>query len=339
MASKLGSTRPKQTAQPKEDREYRCVRCGKSFTVQKNNFNVAQSVKYRGNNGYLDVCKNCIEEEYFHYYGQYDDIHKAVRRMCMSYDVFYDEDYLDNLLTTNSGPSVISTYFGRIHMGGRVGKTYDDTLDAEAFASEQVVQSVDHLEMLNETLETQITPEIVEFWGTGFSPEDYEYLDKRYKYWTSRNECETVAQESIFMKICLAEWRITKDAQAGLKIDSLLNAFNNMLDSGNLKPKQVSAENAATSAQLDKMTLGMGIKKWEETRPVPEPLEEFKDVNGIVKYITIWFYGHLAKMMRKKNAYSKMYEEEMERFRIERPEYEGDYDELLDEVLGGDADD
>ena len=69
------------------------------------------------------------------------------------------------------------------------------------------------------------------------------------------------------------------------------------------------------------------------------PDEEWKDVDGIAKYITIYFLGHLCKMMGIKNSYSRMYEAEMAKYKVEKPEYEDDDEALFDAVFGGELDD
>ena len=39
--------------------------------------------------------------------------------------------------------------------------------------------------------------------------------------------------------------------------------------------------------------------------------------------------GHLCKMLGVKNGYTKLYDEEIDRLRVEKPEYDGDDDEAL----------
>ena len=57
-------------------------------------------------------------------------------------------------------------------------------------------------------------------------------------------------------------------------------------------------------------------------------------MDGIIKYITVWFLGHLCKMLKIKNKYATLYEEEMARLRVDRPEYEGeDEEEVLEDIF------
>ena len=86
-------------------------------------------------------------------------------------------------------------------------------------------------------------------------------------------------------------------------------------------------------------TFGTLIRKWENEKPIPEPDEEWKDVDGIVRYITVYFLGHLCKMMGIKNSYPRMYEAEMAKYKVEKPEYEDDDEALFDAVFGGELDD
>lgn len=82
--------------------------------------------------------------------------------------------------------------------------------------------------------------------------------------------------------------------------------------------------------------LGVWLWRYENKRPLPEIDESLKDVNHIKKYIFTWM-GHLCKMVGVKNGYTKLYEEEIERLRVEMPEYDDDEEEdlLINAYSGG----
>ncbi len=98
------------------------------------------------------------------------------------------------------------------------------------------------------------------------------------------------------------------------------------MGSANLRPTQTKSEDNST---FDKTPFGVWVRKLENERPVSEPSEDMKDVDGIVRYISVWFLGHLCKMLKIKNSYSRLYEEEIERLRVSHPEYEDEDDESL----------
>ena len=75
-----------------------------------------------------------------------------------------------------------------------------------------------------------------------------------------------------------------------------MDTFQSLLGSANLKPVQNN-----DNALADSQSFGTLIKKFEEEKPIPEPDPEWKDVDGIVKYITVYFLGHLCKMIGIKN--------------------------------------
>ena len=93
-----------------------------------------------------------------------------------------------------------------------------------------------------------------------------------------------------------------------------------------MKPGQKKQEDA--DAALTNTPLGVWLYRYENKRPLPEVDEELKDVNGIRKYVFTWM-GHLCKMLGLKNAYSQLYEDEIARLRVDKPEYDGDDDKLL----------
>ena len=94
----------------------------------------------------------------------------------------------------------------------------------------------------------------------------------------------------------------------------------------NIKPAQ--RKDDELEAELSSTPLGVWIYRFENKRPLPEIDDQLKDVNRLKKYIFTWM-GHLCKMLGVKNGYTKLYDEEIDRLRVEKPEYDGDDDEAL----------
>ena len=78
---------------------------------------------------------------------------------------------------------------------------------------------------------------------------------------------------------------------------------------------------------------GVLIEMFENEDPIPQPLPEWRDVDGIVRLFTIYFIGHLCKMLNIKNRYANMYEEEMQKYRVTIDEPEEMSDEDVFEYL------
>lgn len=169
--------------------------------------------------------------------------------------------------------------------------------------------------------------------GSGYSDEEYMFLENEYQDWITRNECCTKAQEEVFENLALNKLLRKRALIAGKPIKDLDAQYQAWLDSGALKPKQNNMD-----AFSDAQTFGSLIQRYEETRPLPEVSPELKDVDGLGKYINVFYLGHLAKMLGIKNDYAQQYEEEIGKYTVVPPEYteDGDVDDGIDwnNILG-----
>lgn len=167
--------------------------------------------------------------------------------------------------------------------------------------------------------------------GSGYSNEEYMFLENEYQDWVRRYQCEEKAQELLFKRICFKELDIDKAQKTGKDTKELDKTLQELLGSLNLKPSQKNS-NALTEAK----TFGQLIEKWENEKPIPEVDEEFKDIDKIGLYIDVFFKGHLSKMMGLKNGFSSLYEKFMKKYTVTKPEYDEDTDsEILFEQIFG----
>ena len=179
--------------------------------------------------------------------------------------------------------------------------------------------------------------EIVKLFGSGFSNEDYLYLQDQYDDWCARTQVDSKSQQTYVVQICLQLLDIYKDRRLNKDVTKKLDALDKLMNSANLQPKQ-NIGNAAT----DSLTFGQLIEKWEEEDPIPEPSEEFKDVDGIGKYIRVWFTGWLSKALGlKANVYTQEYDEEIAKYSVSKPEYseDGNADEIYEQLFGSEGGD
>lgn len=315
--------------------KYECSCCGGGFAKQNGYFQKTNSPLFQSNNGYLPWCKECSDKYYALLCGFYSGNQEhAIEHFCRQADWVYEENPLIAARDVESGHrdrTRLSHYGAKrnLNVGGR--KTYVDTLKHNY----EVRQDTDVIETLDDAKESKKAKiKTVKFFGTGFTNDDYVFLEDEYLDWTTRHECNTKAQEEVFKQICYAQLDILKAKRANESTKDLTKTLQDLLATANLQPKQTKDNTLA-----EQNTFGTLIRKWENEKPIPEPSEEWKDVDGIVKYITVYFLGHLCKMMGIKNSYSRMYDKEMEKYKVEKPEYEDDEDALFDAVFGGDMDD
>ena len=306
-----------------EEKIYYCTSCGKGFRKLRGNFRASQSPFYQGW-GFIPICLKCLahfEKEYTERLGSNDE---AIKRLTLHLDLYLNESLLNSSKKITIDQSRIAGYIANANLIQYKGKTYDSYLDELAESNK-----IESIHDLHELQNENINQKTLSFWGLGFSPDDYIYLNEKYEDWTSRHECKTKAQESIFQKICLMELQIMKAIQNGDKVDGLIKSFNDLLGSANIKPVQNKDNSLA-----DQNTFGTLIQKWENEKPIPKPNPEWEDVDGIKRYISVYFLGHLCKMLNIKNSYSRMYEEEIARYTVDNPQYEEDAETSYDDIYG-----
>lgn len=310
-----------------------CRKCGNAYGRQKGYFPTSYGFLYKGT-GYLPYCKTCVDSMYDSYFAICKDARKAARQMCRKLDLYWNESIFDYVERKNTNRTIMTAYIVRANTSQYVGKCYDDTLMEEGNLwsdldlppkiniQNQVIQNNDK-QMDSDSVE--VDPDIVEFWGADFAPEFLLRLDKRYKKWTNGQDDLDQGAVSLFKHICILEETIAMDSAAGRSVDKNMNTLNTLLGSLNLKPVQKKTE---MDAAIEGTPFGVWIDRWEHKRPIPEPDPMLKDVDGIVKYITVWFYGHIAKTLGIPNVYCEMYEKEMEKMKVDRPEA---FDEDVDD--------
>lgn len=316
-----------------------CSRCGKKYSRRKGYFPVSYAILHKGI-GYVPVCKDCIDTMYNTYLAQCNNAKDAVRQMCRKLDLYWNESVYEVVARKSTTRSMMTQYIAKINTVSYAGKSYDDTLSENGTLwsfGENENSDTDYDDSNPQEDAIIETPdEIIAFWGSGYSDEMYRELEQRRQYWMSKFPDGTeldVGTEALIRQICSLELDINRDRIAGKSVDKSVNALNNLLGSANLKPTQQKAD--GDNAQ-ENTPFGVWIRRWETQRPIPDPDPELEDVDGIIRYISIWFLGHLCKMLGIKNTYCRLYEEEIAKMRVDRPEYEDEDDEtLFNDIFGG----
>lgn len=301
--------RTKRETDYKDDPNYKkpiCPCCGKTYPRQQDFFfKNSQSLLWKGNNGFLPVCKSCVLDLYEKYKEELGSSSAAMQMICAHFDMYYSDETLNS--AKKLGNSYCSSYFARKNLGQVSNKTYIDNI------KETIANKVTSLVSAEDK---NVDEETVKFWGVGYTPEEYQTLNDEYSGWVvNSNNGETPGKslETVFKQACklLVDLQRARNGGNVKDISSLSKSYLDFLASAGLKPIQEENSNIA-----ENNSLGALIEKWEETEPVPEPSKEFKDVDGIKHYIDVWFKGHLAKMFGIQNDSTLAYEEEINKYKV-----------------------
>jgi hypothetical protein len=306
-----------------------CSRCGKVTTAPKGNFMASQSDLFYHNAGYMTICRDCVGELYDNYLRSYDGNEKAAaKRICMMFDIYWNEEFFENCLKTANGIPTIFPYINKTNLTSLAGRTFDTTIKENPYTTifdlpepeEPEVEDDDDEDVSLQFGGFIATKEIQDFWGYGFELALYADLDRRYKQWQAQYDEDgmTVSQQAIVKQICIAEATVARDTILGKDIAKTQGVLNNLYGSAGLKPKQQETQNSDAGV----MPLGVAIRYWENTHPVPQPDEELADVDGLKRYIKTWYAGHMADSLALKDVEIPEYAEEIEQYTVTPPEFD-----------------
>lgn len=282
-----------------ESEECICTKCGKSKKMTSANFYKSYSIVYSGTfENRMTVCKDCIIELAESYADLYGTEMRSLYEVCRLLDIYYEKNLFESAVdqAAKQDSSTYRIYFQKcFSLPQYKNKTFIDSDRLNGKNSDDV-----------EVETNEDDRDIVEFWGEGFKEKDYKFLEREFKTLLGRYEHESYVQEMLFKEIALQTLDIRNKRQSGTSVDKELKTLQDLLGSANVKPVQES--NAVSSEQV---TFGTLIKKYENEKPIPEPLGEWESADWIKKYVLTWFLGHFSKMMGAKNKYAKMYEDEI----------------------------
>lgn len=314
-----------------------CRKCGMAYGRLKGYFAVSYGDLYKGI-GYLPYCKTCVDKMYNTYYDETGDVEKSVRQLCRKLDIYWNQKVFELVEKKSTNRTIMTSYLAKITSARFAGKSYDDTLresgqiwvfnnDKTSDTNNDDTPEITQADNVPEI--DDVPDEVKNFWGAGYTSDMYTALEQRKEYWMSEfphGYVFDIGEKALIRQICALELDINRDRAAGRSADKNINTLNNLLGSARLKPVQQKTEDSLSG--LESTPFGVWIYKWENHRPIPEIDDDLKDVNGLKKYIFTWF-GHVCKMLGVKNTYTKLYEAEMERLRVEKPEFNEDDEDLI----------
>lgn len=147
------------------------------------------------------------------------------------------------------------------------------------------------------------------FWGKSYNDEELEYLQSAYDDYVRIYPDDTPAQINGYKHIAktylLAERALEEGNTKTYK--DMMDTSSKLHNDLNIKPMQESGVN-----DNSKDSFGQFVEMIEQTEPIPEPLDVFKDVDGIIKYIQKWFVGHFEKIFGIANSSNEILDDALE---------------------------
>lgn len=310
-----------------------CLYCGYEYKTLKGNFQKAQSLMYKSNGYFLPWCNKCVDGLYNKYLNEYglSEI-DSLKRVCLRLDIYWSKTAYDSILGTKAGSaSILHAYISKMNTSKYSHLSYEDTIQEEA--DEKL--SIDRSAFVPaELCDDEVPQELIDFWGRGKSKNEYFDLQGKYNYLTKDSDVDDPATKMLVKQACLSEYEIDQLHEAGKPIEKQQASLINTLTALNLKPSQI--KEAEKNSGLDDMPFGVGIQHWENTRPIPEVDESWKDVDKIRQYVMTWYTGATSKMFGVENEYTSMFNDAINEYAVEKLQAE-EFDDIdvVSAVLNG----
>lgn len=329
-----------------------CRMCGTAYGKLNGYFYRCYNQVNKGN-GYLPVCKSCVDNLYEDFLRECRDPRIACHQICRKFNIYWNEDIYDGVVLGASTRSVVAGYLTRANVIKYRNKSYEDYMKEigmmwdipgdnnfkdSLISSTKDGKSADESEVINKVPddEIEVADEIRIEWGPGYTNKQYIELEERRKYWVAdlkkRNiDTDDINVSSLLRQIVATEIDINYGRANGLDVDKKVNTLNTLVGNAILKPSQKKSD---ADMSLENVPLGVWINKFENERPLPEDENE----SVLRKFVHTWMFGHLAKMVGLRNSYTQLYEDAMEELRVEKPEYaDEDDDAVITAAFGEDV--
>lgn len=251
-----------------------CAKCGlgngKKFYASRSPMN-----EYFGK---MNWCNDCLEELYQENYQRYEDNYKAMESVCQVVNIPFEDEIFSvakNRIETKNTPIYAGYFIGYNSAFGKKFGTY--YMDSSKFNNMVENQSEEDIEDLN------IDTDLLFFWGTGFSPDEYEFLEWDLEEWMKTHKCDTRSEKTLLKEICIKELelrnaRSTKDATK-----DILKELQDLMKTAAVDPAKANVASAGKAMDA----FGVWIKDIEKSKPAEWHNEQmrYKDMDGLSKYI------------------------------------------------------
>lgn len=284
------------------DEEYRCTCCGHKYKKQETNFGSSKSPLFKGNNGYLSICRHCIATLYDQYIPFYDnDEDAAMERICQITDMYFDPDIWAmsrKISTSKDGRSRnrVSTYISKLNLKQSDGcNTYSDTLirrwEAEVENAETVQEAAKNDDIA-------VSVETMRRFGMGFSDGDYDVMQSEYDSWIEKmGEPMDKRQEELYVTMCYMKLNFQKSIQAGSAgIGALANAYKAFIEAATT---EIEDRKKKAEAEMELKPIGMLFRDIEEYCPAEYYKDKklYADFDHLKEYISRFMARPLVNLL------------------------------------------
>ena len=292
---------------PKSVEKCVCCSCGE----QKNSTHFYKSNSEFYSGGVLPICKECFSRKFGQYVAEYHSNKKAMQRMCMAFDIYFNEDLFDKCDTNND--TVVGKYFRQLNMNQNKGKTFDSSLNEGTFEllgdrkrvkGKRVAYVDEYDNVQEETSKEKIDPKDIEKWGIGYDPIDYELLNTHNKFLRDANPNRDNNQEIFVTNLCYIYMKQMKSLR-----DGDTKAFTDLSSLYMKTFKEAGLKTVKDTSESKEFKAGVSIAMIEKYTPSEFYKNQnlYKDFDGIGGIIKRFFTRPLKNLQFGTNEQDEEY--------------------------------
>ena len=275
-----------------------CIACGEE-KAPNTGFYLSRSKLYKFNDGRMPICKECLSKLFKELQAKYSDEVKALYHLCMLFDIYFDKDLVaksSNMEKFSSDDNLLKSYMKNVNSLNQY--KFKDSMSSDCIVLDDNLIK-EEKENIEEDIyeEREMTPELKKLclkrWGSGYSDEDYLYLEDNYAEFYEAYAHDTPAERMLLMNITKTLLEGEKSRKSGDKkgYENMLKLVSSMLTDAAIKPSQKK-----TMGDEVGECFGVFIENLEKNEPVNEAIDEFADVDNIGKLIDRQFVKNFAKV-------------------------------------------
>lgn len=263
----------------------RCPYCGMLRALNRD-FYKTNSDFFMGT-GRLPICIQCMDDIYQLFLERYQKPEAVIKRMCMMFDWYYDEDIVDSCA---KGKKVLGEYIKKMNLINYKNKSFDTSLH-EGFSFRRI----------NEKNESDydfggagIHPDDVDRWGDGLTEAEYGSLNAHYKLLKDANPNCDSNQDIFINDLCYSKMLQLRAIRQGD-----YDAFNKMSDQYRKTFEKAGLKTVRDTSGDEDFSLGVNIEMIEKFTPAEYYKDKklYKDFDNIGDYFSRFVLRPLKNLM------------------------------------------
>lgn len=298
-----------------------CRKCQQTLPIKE--FFESVDGGYVDANGYMSVCKNCINELYDIEYEDTKSMEKSIHKLCKALNIRYSKDAVDatkshiktNLDKGRNVNVIFSIYKMKLTATIKdMDKTKKTPMMYEDAGSIYVTEELNSDQLM-------IPEELKNFWGNWWHRDDVEFLENQYMNFKKTHKADTQAEIVLLKEVCYTMLKIQKLRQSNDETKNEVKELQEIMKNLAISPNAAAAI-SGNGRGMD--TFGLWIKDIEKDEPAEwmkgDPRGDiYRDIDSVDDYFSKYIVRPLKNFILQSKDFNIDDEDNL---------FDGDDDEL-----------